>query len=268
MKKARAPSAAAVTRVQIRAAGPSQGANTAPYGGSAAATAASVGVHIRHRGFTLIELLIALGLLALMSAVLFGSLRIAGRSWDAGEAKAEATSGMRLAGDYLRTQLSAQHPQRMRKIAEFPLLFSGDRDEIRFTAPLPGRVGLGGMQYYRLALSQVPGKRETALVLERMIPDTDALAMPTFAEAERSVLADDVKALKISYLGRDKGMTYDTAPTWRGRWDDSQLLPILIRVEVTPREGAPWPALVVAPRAAPEAGCRAWDTVRTQCVGA
>jgi general secretion pathway protein J len=222
----------------------------------------------RGRGFTLIELLIALGLLALMSAVLFGSLRLAGRSWDAGEGKAEATSGMRLAGDYLRTQLSAQHPQRMRKIVEFPLLFAGDREEVRFTAPLPGRVGLGGMWYYRLALSQIPGKRETALVLERVIPDLDALAMPTFADAERSVLADDVKALKISYLGRDKGSTYDTAPTWRSRWDDAQLLPILIRVEVTPRQGAPWPPLVVAPRAAPEAGCRAWDTIRTQCVGA
>ena len=124
------------------------------------------------------------------------------------------------------------------------------------------------MWYYRLALSKVPGKRETALMLERVIPDLDALAMPTFDDAERSVLADDVKTLKISYLGRDKGATYDTAPTWRNRWDDTQLLPILIRVEVTPRQGAPWPPLVIAPRAAPEAGCRAWDTVRTQCVGA
>mgnify|MGYP001797467684 CR=1 FL=1 len=57
------------------------------------------------RGFPLVELLIALSLFALMSAVLFGSLRLAGRTWDAGEAKAEATSGMRLAGDYLRTGL-------------------------------------------------------------------------------------------------------------------------------------------------------------------
>ena len=44
--------------------------------------------------------------------------------------------------------------------------------------------------------------------------------------------------------------------------------PTETRVEVTPRQGAPWPPLVVAPRAAPEAGCRAWDTIRTMCVGA
>lgn len=221
----------------------------------------------RHRGFTLIELLIALGLLALMSAVLFGSLRLAGRSWEAGEAKADATSGMRLAGEFLRGQLAAQHPQRMRKIVEFPLLFGGNRDEVRFTAPLPGRVGLGGMWYYRLALAEVPGKTQTALVLERMIPDLDALALPAFTDAERSVLADDVKTLKISYFGRDRGATYDTAPTWRGSWENSQSLPILIRIDITPGRGSPWPPLLVTPREAPEAGCRAWDTTRLQCVG-
>ncbi|MFO1395936.1 MAG: prepilin-type N-terminal cleavage/methylation domain-containing protein [Burkholderiales bacterium] len=219
-------------------------------------------------GFTLIELLVALGLLALMASVLFGSLRLAGRSYDAGDEKAQASSGMRLTSDYLRTQLSAQHPQRMHKIAEFPLLMGGTRDEIRFTAPLPGRVGVGGMWYYKLAVAPVPGKQQTALVLDRVIPDLNALDMPTFSDAERSVLADDIKALKISYYGRDKGTLMDVAPTWRAVWDDNQLLPLLIQVEVTPRVGPPWPPILVAPRAAPEAGCRAWDTVRVTCVGA
>jgi general secretion pathway protein J len=223
---------------------------------------------IRIEGFTLIELLVAVGLLALMSAVLFGSLGLAGRSWDAGEAKAENSAGMRLAGDYLRTQLAAQHPQRMRRIVEFPLLFSGDREEVRFTAALPGRVGLGGMWYFRLAVAPVSGKQETALVVDRMIPDLAALEMPNFNDAERSVIADDIKSLKVAYYGRDKGASLDVAPSWRDRWDDTQLLPQLIRIEVTPRLGEPWPPIVVAPREAPEAGCRGWDTVRQTCVGA
>ncbi|MFO1316073.1 MAG: prepilin-type N-terminal cleavage/methylation domain-containing protein [Burkholderiales bacterium] len=219
------------------------------------------------RGFTLIELLVALGLLALMSGVLFGSLRLAGRSADAGDAKAEASSGMRLAGEFLRTQLSAQHPQRMHKLQEFPLLFGGEREELRFAAPLPGRVGVGGMWYYRLVVAPVPGKREPALVLERVIPDLDALAMPAFTDPERSVLADDVREVEFSYYGRDRNAAPDATPTWRSRWDDAQQMPILVRVEVKPREGPPWPPLTVAPRTAPEAGCRSWDTVRRQCVG-
>jgi general secretion pathway protein J len=216
----------------------------------------------------LIELLIALGLFAILSGVLFGSLRLAGRTTDAGEEKAQATAGMRLTSDFLRTQLTSQHPQRMRKMLEFPLLFGGTRDEVRFTAPLPGRVGLGGMWYFKLSVAQVAGKQHTALVLDRMMPDLDALSIPSFSESERSVLADDIKAIKISYLGRDRGTQPDTAATWRGSWEDTQLLPVLVQIEVTPLAGDPWPTLLIAPRAAPEAGCRAWDTMRIQCVGA
>lgn len=216
----------------------------------------------------MIELMIALALFALMSSVLFGALRLAGRATDAGDQKVQASSGMRLTADYLRNQLSSQHPQRMRKMLEFPLLFGGTRDEVRFTAPLPGRVGVGGMWYYKLSVAPVAGKQTGALVLDRMIPDLDALSIPQFAESERSVLADDIKSLEVSYFGRDRGSTVDVAPTWRGSWEDTQLLPILIQVEVVPRVGDPWPPILIAPRAAPEAGCRAWDNMRIVCVGA
>jgi general secretion pathway protein J len=220
------------------------------------------------RGFTMIELMIALVLLALMSAVLFGSLNLAGRSSEAGNAKAESSSGMRLAGEYLRTQLAAQHPQRMRKIQGLPLLFGGEAEELRYAAPLPGRVGLGGIWYFRLKLAEVPGRSKPSLVLERMIPDVGALDRPEFADAERSVLADDIKEVKFGYYGLNTGVGLDEAPTWRDKWDDAQMLPQLIRVDVTPERGPPWPTLVVSPRQAPEAGCRNWDAVRKLCAAA
>jgi len=217
------------------------------------------------RGFTMIELMIALVLLALVSAVLFGSLNLAGRSSDAGNAKAESSSGMRLAGDYLRTQLAAQHPQRMRKIQDFPLLFGGDAEQLRYAAPLTGRVGLGGVWYYRLKLANVPGREKPSLILERMIPDVNAADRPEFADADRSVLADDIKEIKLGYYGISNDASMDEAPTWRDQWDDMQLLPQLIRVDVTPDKGPAWPTLVIAPREAPEAGCRSWDATRHRC---
>jgi len=224
--------------------------------------------HRSARGFTMIELMIALVLLALMSAVLFGSLNLAGRSSEAGNAKAESSSGMRLAADFLRTQLAAQHPQRMLKIAEFPLLFGGDAEQLRYAAPLPGRVGLGGVWYYRLKLANVPGREKPSLILERMIPDVGALDKPDFSDVEHSVLADDIKELKFGYYGVNTGASLDEAPTWRDQWDDPQLLPQLIRVDVTPQKGSPWPTLVIAPREAPEAGCRSWDATRKRCAAA
>lgn len=218
----------------------------------------------RPRGFTLIEVMVALTLFALMGGVLFGSLRLVGRTWDGGEAKVAQVSEMRQTQTFLRTQLEEAYPKHMRKMNEFPVLFTGTADEVRYMAPLPERVLEGGLLYFRLAMKQ-DGDRG-ALVLERVQADADGQQLPEFDGAESSILADNIGALKIGYFGRDPGAMEIEAPSWRDRWDDTQLLPMLIRVDVTPRAGPPWPTLLVAPRHSPEAGCRVWDTSRSRCV--
>ena len=180
----------------------------------------------RLRGFTLLELVVALTLLALMASILFGALGYAGRSWEGGEAKVESTAAMRLSHGFLRAQLESQHPMRMRKMPDYPLLFSGGLDELRFAA-----------------------------------------ALPEFDKSERSILADDIKELRVGYFGYETLAARTTAPTWRERWDDPHRLPLLIRIDVVPKAGAAWPTLLVAPRQAPEAGCRQWDPNGERCVG-
>lgn len=216
------------------------------------------------RGFTLLELVIALTLLAIMSSVLYGALGYAGRSWEGGEAKAEATAGMRLSHGFLRTQLESQHPMRMRKMPDFPLLFAGTRDEVRFAAPLPARITGGGVWYYRLRL--LSEDDHSRLVLERSLPDVDAAALPQFEKSERSILAEDVKEVRVGYFGYDTAAARTTTPTWRERWDDPHRLPLMIRIDVVPKSGEAWPTLLVAPRQAPEAGCRQWDPNGERCV--
>jgi general secretion pathway protein J len=220
----------------------------------------------RARGFTLVELTVALVLMAGMAAVLFGSLSLAARSWDAGEAKALQTSDMRSTQAYLREQLSAEFPQRLWKAVEFPLLFAGERDEIRYAAVLPARVAEGGVYYFRLAVVRAGEKSQ--LVQERAIPDLAALQEPEFRDAERSVLADDIAELRIAYFGRDPGAGDVDRPTWRDRWDDQQRLPLLVRIDVKPSRGTPWPTLIVEPRPAPEAGCAAWNPGQNRCTRA
>lgn len=219
----------------------------------------------RTRGFTLLELVVALTLLALMASVLYGALAFAGRSWEGGEAKVESTSGMRLSHGFLRAQLESQHPLRMRKMIDFPLLFMGSREELRFAASLPARITGGGIWYYRLRMKEENDHKR--LVLERVLPDVDAASIPDFDKTEQSILADDIKELRFGYLGYDTLAARTAAPTWRERWDDPHRLPLLIRVDVVPKNGPAWPPLLVAPRQAPETGCRQWDANSERCVG-
>jgi general secretion pathway protein J len=217
----------------------------------------------RARGFTLVELTIALVLMAAIAALLYGSLSLAARTWDGGEAKMQQVSDLRTAQTYLRAQLGAQYPQRMWKVNGLPLLFAGERDEIRYAAALPTRVAEGGVYYFRLAV--VRNGDRSLLVQERVVPDANALEEPEFRDAERSILAEGIAELRIAYFGRVADAADTEAPTWLERWDDKQRLPLLVRVDVKPEKGAAWPTLVVQPRRSPEAGCQAWDARRNLC---
>jgi len=223
---------------------------------------------IRNRsgGFTLIELTIALMLMAAMASIMFGSLSLAARSWDGGEAKAVQVSDMRQTQAYLREQIGAQFPQRLWKITDLPLLFGGERDEIRFAAALPERVAEGGVYYFRILVVRTGDKSQ--LVQERMVPDLTALQEPDFREAERSILAEGIGDIKIAYFGRDARAADADTPTWRDRWDDKQRLPLLVRVDVIPVKGTPWPTLVIEPRRSIEAGCPVFDPGQGKCVRA
>ncbi|HXX86206.1 MAG TPA: prepilin-type N-terminal cleavage/methylation domain-containing protein [Casimicrobiaceae bacterium] len=219
---------------------------------------------ICHRGFTLLELTVALLLLALMSSVLYGTLSLSASSWDRGEAKATQVGDMRLTEEFLRQSLASQLPLRLHKVLEQPLYFQGKSDSLAFVAALPRQVG-GGTYYLRIAVT--PAGDSSRLALARVIPDYAATALPEFSDAEQSVLADRIAQVRFGYFGRDPDSNDANAPTWRDHWDDPQTLPLLIRVDVAPAAGAPWPQLVVEPRLAPEAGCRAWDFNRNRCVG-
>jgi general secretion pathway protein J len=219
----------------------------------------------RSAGFTLIELIAALVLLALMSSVIYSALSLAGRAWDGGEAKATQVSEMRQTHEFLREELTAGFPLRLKKVADYPLLFTGERDELRYTASLPTRVAEGGVLYFRLALARVDDR--TQLVVERLLPDPQATQNPDFQNVEHSVLADGIAELKISYFGRDPGAALADAPSWRDRWDDRQRLPLLVRIDVRPKQGPAWPPLVVEPRRAPEAGCNSYDAQNGRCTG-
>ncbi|MGH8713292.1 MAG: hypothetical protein ACREYB_04705, partial [Casimicrobiaceae bacterium] len=161
--------------------------------------------------------------------------------------------------------LAAEHPLRLHKAVDQPLYFAGANDSLAFAAATPGRVG-GGIYYFRIAVA--PAGDSSRLLLWRTIPDYGAQKPPSFDGADASVLADGIAQVRFSYFGRDPDAADAINPTWRDRWDDPQVLPLLIRMDVqTTQGGASWPPLVVEPMIAPEAGCPGWDASRKRCVG-
>jgi general secretion pathway protein J len=215
------------------------------------------------QGFTLIELTVALVLVALIGSVLYGSLSLAGDSWNRGEAKTQRVAEMRSAEDFLRRTLTSQHPLRFQKVVEKPLYFLGLSDSLSYVAALPARAG-GGMYYFKLAA--VGDGANGRLLLSRVVPDYNAQALPSFDNAPSTVLADGVGSVRFGYFGRDPGSADTVSPTWRDRWDDPQRLPDLIRIDVSLADGSPWPTLVVEPRVAPETGCATWNPAQRRCL--
>lgn len=219
---------------------------------------------LHHQGFTLLELIIAMMLLALISSLLYGTLSLSARSWDSGEAKAAQASDMRVAENFLRQSLTAQHPLRLHKALEQPLYFKGASDSLAYASVLPGRAG-GGIYYFRLAVTRVGDTAK--LTLARLVPEAAATTLPGFDGAEFSVLADNISEVRFSYFGRDPDSNLAMTPTWRDDWRDPNLLPLIIRIDVTTAKGAPWPSLLVDPQLAPEVGCNSWDFNRSRCAG-
>ena len=216
----------------------------------------------REHGFTLIELSVALVLLALISSVLYGSLSLAGTSWNRGEAKAQQTDEMRLTEGFLRRTLTSQHPLRMHKALAQPLYFQGTRDTLAYAAALTGRAG-AGMYYFRVAVAA--NGDNSRLTLSRVIPDYAATQLPDFGN-DTSVLADGIAEVRFGYFGRDAGASTLVSPTWRDSWNDPQRLPDMISVDVIPALGAPWPTLLVEPRLSPEVGCpTGWNPAAQRC---
>ncbi len=198
------------------------------------------------RGFTLLELLIAMALLGLILVLLFGGLRLGVRSWDAAQNSADTMATVRSVEGFLRRELAQIQPYQWKGGTSPRLAFTGERDRLSFVAPLPARVGGGGLRAMSVALERdAAGQRivwRQAAVNPRM-QDFGALA-----SAEPMVLIstelEGVEELWLSYFGRQ---AEGAESLWTDRWDHPQRLPQLIRVQVRLRRGAEWPEFVVAP---------------------
>jgi len=193
----------------------------------------------RQAGFTLIELLLATALIALIMAMAYGGFRAGVRATDSGAELIEETNRLRVVHGFVRKQLAHAAPLLIEQRDDENIRFVGERDRIRFVAPMPGYLSYGGPYVQEFRLDR--GRRGVDLVF--------AFAMlngyqPGDLEAEPPVtLLEDVGAMEFDYLG----YTEDGQDVvWNEFWENPDLLPLSVsmRLGVRRDNGLFWPELM------------------------
>ena len=206
----------------------------------------------RQRGFTLLEALVAVVIMAVIMTTAFGALRLGGRSWEAGIARASGNEAYRAAADLLRRQIIQTIPMTWPGDGGTRIAFEGAREQLRFVAPAPQQYRQAGLFEYGLTAQQQG--LDTNLVLSYVPFNPDAEEFQTPTSRQQILLVEGLQNVSFEYFGVPaasagvRGRTNVEPPGWHPRWDsDAQRFPTLIRVRMEADEGQqPWPDLYFA----------------------
>ncbi|MBS0312952.1 MAG: prepilin-type N-terminal cleavage/methylation domain-containing protein [Burkholderiales bacterium] len=224
---------------------------------------------VRHRvgGFTLIELLAAITLLAVLTAVLMGSVRGAERSTAAAAALGERTEQYARTYGFLREHLAGALPLRWRREVGQPLKFAGRSDSVTYLAPITSQIATGGVNWWQLIVAPAANHPERKqLVLRRAAPDPEEKSVPDIPAADPIVLADHIESLTLAYFDPgDDPLNNPDAGTWRDAWDENARMPAMIRIQITEQGGAVWPELRIPLKLTQALGCN-FDFQRQRCI--
>ncbi len=238
-------------------------------------------------GFTLIEIMLAITLLAMMMAMIYASLNVGIRAWDAGDARVAAASNWRTVEHFLRRELGQIFPSRWRAVPQPYIAFEGTATSLRYVTALNLDAALqngasAGLQWAELSLQDggvlqlnrqafdsqaqnfdglvaagVSGAASASATPGTTSTNTPQPTQPTVAPVR---LMENVTAFEIGYFGAETDLA---EPTWRTEWRDLVRLPMLVRLRVETTRGRDVPDMVVALKVGEEAGCLVANFTRT-----
>ena len=196
------------------------------------------------RGFTLVELLIGLAIVGALLAIAFGGLRVAFRSWQQGEDRAEAHQHVRSVALTLARAMSGAYPYRAsRSVAPEPVvLFAGTDQKVEFVTqatPFPAAIPIA---FTAVVFSFDEDGEGGLVVRQRALPNQEP-----FEDAKIVYRDPSVTALKLAYLDESG---------WKDSWDgaEAKATPRAVRITVATNVNGrteELPPLTVSLRTAP-----------------
>lgn len=227
--------------------------------GSRAGLRGARGDSSAHAGFTLAEVLVSLAILGLMLVLLFSNVRFETQAWHTAEVRSDRTSELQTVSDLMRRQLGQAYPFYNSEQSRFE--FEGGPNSVRFKAPLPAHLALGGL--YDIAYTVVADADGRRLVMTRALHRPVADGRSRAPEDVPTTLIEGVEGVELAYFGSVGG---DREPQWLPQWPSVTNMPSLIRVRVKfPQDDARvWPDLIVKVAVDLDATC-VYDPRQRRC---
>ncbi len=174
--------------------------------------------------FTLIEVTIAITLLALIAATLYGAFYLGQRAMVKSQIRSEESQRLRSAGDLLAASIRSAYPYRFSR-ADAAIFFSGQEDRLTFVSALSS--GMGGRGMSEITISwEGEGSGTGLLALEEKIPLRLESEGENGGYRNSVILSQGIRDLRIDYLDPQR-----EEESWVDKWDgkEKRALPRAVR---------------------------------------
>jgi prepilin-type N-terminal cleavage/methylation domain-containing protein len=235
------------------------------------------------RGFTLVELQIAIVIMAMISLLLLGALRLTSQTWRKVSARQDAAEQQFLLSQLLRRHLSHARFFKIRlSSGETVVSFMGGQDYLHYVAPFPRFMNDGELYWWTLKIAWDENHQQEVLLLDyqafnssvSITWDGDANIIIEGQQSQRLVLEPGIDHLALSYYGDISGGAISGAGSgeeeaWHEEWPAGDLsvsaVPQLLSVKVArdePDVYQLWPEIVLGLDYASDVSATAVDSLK------
>ncbi len=192
--------------------------------------------------------MVALAILSLVFLLLFSAIHLGTKFSGVREESVTDTSEVLSVQQLLRRLLSEAVPVRVKDEANTPdgVFFVGIENSMRFVAPVPSHLGIGGFYEVAIYLAEDEQSGQSG---KRLMMSWRLFRGPGASSAagikRQTVLLSGVAQVRCAYFG----FHINKPKAWYNDWQGLWFLPDLIRIRViSSRSDLAWPDLVVAPQ--------------------